>query len=193
MKLKDSEVLLLSQVLYHVKCSTNTCLSLKSERELDDLQEKLSLHLLSVLGKKEIETLGVDEEQDVEVDCYWHEDDHEEDCLQLQENDQDLEDEEDESESLEKVKLGVFLSLDPLRVSHKNQKKSFRFEQGSSNGVLDINMDDGDEILCDVTEVQRNGESFEVNCSDGWVKFSVQKFPKSWTANLEPGVLYEVV
>jgi hypothetical protein len=192
MKLQDSEVLLLSQMLYHLKCSSSF-FSLKTERELDDLQEKFSSYLLSTSSKKDLEKVNLDEEQEVEVDCYWHEDDHEEDCLRLQENDQDFVDEEDELESLEKVKLGVFLSLDPLRVSHKNQKKSFRFEQGSSDGVLDINMDDGDEILCDVTEVQRNGESFEVNCNNGWVKFSVQKFPKSWTANLEAGVLYEVV
>ena len=80
-----------------------------------------------------------------------------------------------------------------MRVSHEDKNRKFLFEAGTSKSVLDINLDDGEEILCDVTNIERHADSFVVNCVSGWVTFEVQKFPKSWTSLLKHGIVYKVV
>lgn len=179
MKLRNSEVLLLTQVLYHVKCSDNY---FEFSDQIHELHDKLCVHLLN----EKCEDVRVDEE---DVRCVVHRD---EDFYKIVEsiNEDDLEESED---SYEPVAIKDVVLLESVRVSHENKKKTFFFELGTSKSMLDINLDDGEEILCDVTNIERRSDSFVVKCVSGGVIFDVQKFPKSWKSLLKRGVPYKVV
>jgi len=175
MKLTDSEVLFLSQVLFQLKNAPSTH-DWECDKPISRLLKKCELHFVS---KPETDC---DSERD---DCAWHD---------SVEDDEYSEDEiQDESEKREKIKIQSFLDLEPIRVTHDGQKRKLAFEPGTSSKILDLTLDDGDEIMCDVVEITRSGETLSLNCVEGWIDFDVSKFPKSWTALLSTGVVYEVV
>ena len=179
MKLKNSEVLLLTQVLYHIKCSDSY---FEFSDQIHELHNKLCAHLLN----EKRDEIHADED---DVGCVVH---HDEDLFEIVEsiNEDDSEESED---SHEPVAIKDVVLLESVRVSHEDKKKTFLFELGTSKSMLDINLDDSEEILCDVTNIERHSDSFVVKCVSGWVTFDVQKFPKSWTSLLKHGVTYKVV
>lgn len=172
MKLSNSEVLLLTQVLYQVRCSTNY---FEYSDKIRDLHEKLCSRLLS-------SSKDIDEEENYEEDeCVWH-DDHER-----------VEESFDEEEFIEKVSISDLIELDSVRTTYKDKKCTISFEKGISKSSLDLNVNDGDEILCDVMRIERQAETVAIEHVSGWTTFDVQKFPKSWTSLLETKKLYKVV
>lgn len=181
MKLSNSEVLLLTQLLYHVKCSDSY---FEFSDQIYELHEKLCSHMLNCQQSSDLEEDNKPEHPtDIDERCVWHED-HVHHASEFEE----AHDEHDEDIFLKDV-----LQLDSMRASHKGKKCSLFFEKGISKSSLDLNLDDGDEILCDVTHIERHTEELKIQCVSGLVSFDVQKFPKSWTALLQPGVLYKVV
>ena len=175
MKLSNSEILLLTQVLYHVRCSDSY---FEFGEQIHDLHNKFCSHLLSDKSSK----INSESTYHGDEECVWH--DH-------HVHDDDLLDSKDEFD--EEISLKDLLQLDPMRATYKGKKSSVCFEKGISNSSLDLNLDDGDEILCDVTHVERHAEELKIQYVSGWTIFDVQKFPKSWTALLQPGVLYKVI
>lgn len=172
MKLVDSEVLFVSQVLFHLKNST-TQHHWDYDESLNNLLKKCESYLVS----KEETNPGV---LTSNVDCAWHQESEE------QSDDEELE------ETQEEIKLQSFLNLESLKVTYDGSKRKMIFEEGISSKMLDLNFDGGDEILCDITEIERTETMLTVNCAEGWVDFDVQKFPKDWTTLLSPRILYKV-
>ena len=179
MKLDNSEVLLLSQILFHVKSLPTH--NWASEELIDKLYNKLNNHLVpnfSNVTDEDSSQNYLDQES-----CVWHDDDTTDSILQ--------ENCEDQVEQGEAILVSKLLDLEPLRVEFDG-KRTFLFEKGISKNSVDINLDDGAEVLCDVTEIERFSESFNVNSVNGWVTFEVTKFPKSWTSLLQTKTLYKV-
>jgi len=166
MKLKNSEILLLTQVLYHIKCVDGY---LEAYDQVEELHKKLCSFLLNK-----------NDDATVEEECVWHEE-------------ESADDDELENENHESIELSKLLLLDATKVKLDEKKFILSFEHGTSKSILDINLDDGDEIISDVIEIQRNSNSFEINCNSGWLTFEVQKFPKTWTSLLKLGICYKVV
>lgn len=178
MKLSNSEVLLLTQVLYHIKCADSY---FEFSDKIHDLHDKFCNHLLS--NSKDVEDIEENhDEENNEEECVWH-DDH----LYVEEESFD------EEELLEEISLKDLIGLDPVRVTYKGKKSSIFFEKGISKSSLDLNVDDGEEILCDVVRIERHAEMVAIEHVSGWSNFDVQKFPKSWTSLLEVKKLYKVV
>lgn len=175
MKLNDSEVLFLSQILFYLKNFSQY--HWECDEALNDILKKCEQHLVKKTS---------DVSEPTVPGCVWHEESSSEDL-------EEIEDVEGPLENRETIQIQLFLDLDSIRVSYNGEKRKMAFEKGTSSGILDINLDDGDEILCDVTEIERTGASLTVNCAEGWVDFDVQKFPKDWTSLLATGVVYEVV
>jgi hypothetical protein len=171
MKLVDSEVLFVSQVFFHFKNST-TQHHWDYDESLNNLLKKCESYLVS----KEETNPGVL----ASSPCAWHQESEE------QPDDEKLE------EPQEEIKLRSFLNLGSLKVSYDGSKRKMVFEEGISSKMLDLNFDDGDEILCDITEIERTETALTVNCAEGWVDFDVQKFPKDWTTLLSLRTLYKV-
>lgn len=172
MKLNDSEVLFMSQVLFYLKNFSQY--HWECEETLNGLLKKCEKHFIQRVGEVSEPTVP---------GCVWHE----------ESNCEDPEGSEESLEPRETIRIQSFLDLESVRVSYNGEKRKMAFEKGTSSNILDITLDDGDEILCDVTEIERTGVSLTVNCAEGWVDFDVQKFPKDWTALLSTGVVYEVV
>jgi hypothetical protein len=177
MKLKNTEVLLLTQVLYHIKCSDSY---FEFSDEIHELHDKLCAHLLNEKSEE-----GVPRE-DEDMECAVHDDDS---LFEVVESISD----DDSEDSRESIAIKDVVLLKPVRVEHADKKKTFLFELGTSKSMLDINLDDGEEILCDVTDIERHSDSFIVRCVSGWLTFDVQKFPKSWTSLLKHGIHYKVI
>lgn len=175
MKLTDSEVLLLTQVLYHIKCSDGY---FEFSEKIHYLHDKLCSYMLSHHENSD-ENQQNDEQQSSNEECVWHIENAEQ------------QDEFDDSD-MEKVSLKDVLDLEPIKVSYKDKRCLLVFEKGISKSCIDINLDDGDEILCDATHIERHSDRVEINCVAGWITFEIQKFPKSWTSLLQLGTSYKV-
>jgi len=168
MKLSNSEVLLLTQVLYHIRCLDSY---FEFGEQIHELHNKLCSQLLSQNFCQETNDIST-------KNCVWHE--------------ESLQEEFDDSE-MEEISLQDLLELDSIKTSYKDKKCSLAFEKGMSKSSVDINLDEGDEILCDVSHIERHSDYIDINCVAGWITFDVQKFPKSWTVLLQPGTPYKVV
>lgn len=173
MKLNNSEVLSLTQMLYHMKCSNY----FEFSHELNSLHEKLNSHLIYALSLAPVSQL-----EKVEEVCMTHNDDFFE----------TISDETERKESILEITIKDLLCLECINVYHDGDKKSLLFEKGITKSALDINLDDGTEILFDVTEIERRDNILKVETAMGEIIFNVQKFPKSWTALLLDQ-LYKVV
>lgn len=178
MKLSNSEVLLLTQVLYHVKSADGYL-----DDQIDELHEKLCSHILSSLSGAQLEKDDHNDDEELTDHCVWHEENS------FNEKDQNSED--DHEDDVE-VTIKSLQDLDSVRVLHEHEKCDFIFEKGLKSSI-DINLNDGEQILCDVTHIVRYAKSLDVECAEGNVSFEIQKFPKSWTALLQSGVHYKVV
>jgi len=183
--LKNSEVLFLSQILFHLKNSNSYQ---DVQHRISDLLQRCDSYILSSENTSE----------EISDDCQWH--DHDE----LEESIDSTKEVEDEPENT--ISSDKLISLDQINVfnlsSCKKNKlkwspKSFLFEKGNYKSAVDISLDDGDQYLCDVERICCSKESFCVTCAEGDVTFtlaaSVSKFPKSWTSLLELGICYKVV
>jgi len=170
MQLNNSEVLLLSQILFYIKSLPSQ--NWDVETKINDLYVKVCSHLVPGFEKNNAET---------QYCGTWHEESCEDENTNFEISDDTIE-----------VSHKKLLELDALRVDYKG-KRTLTFEDGISSKCTDITLDDGDEILCDVTELERNSNTLRVNCAEGWVTFDVSKFPKSWTGLLEVKTLYKVV
>jgi len=178
MELNDSEVLFLSQVLFHIKVAGG--MGYSSEDRLDSLYEKLTSYLVSD-GSFPRETIKDDHNLDKNEQecCSWY------DC-------QDESQEEDEGKELDEykhefhylIKSDQLLDLDSVRVDYKGSRKTLKFSAGILNRGVDIEFDGEDEFICDLQHILRKGNELHANTGSGWVVFKVQKFPKSWTALL---------
>lgn len=168
MMLSNSEVLLLTQVLYHIRCSDSY---FEFGEQIHELHNKLCSQLLS-------QNYNQEENNSVTENCVWHDESHQEEF--------------DDSE-MEEISFQDLLELDSIKTSYKDKKCFLAFEKGMSKSSIDINLDEGDEILCDVSHIERHADYIDINCVAGWITFDVQKFPKSWTALLQPGTSYKVV
>jgi len=173
MKLTDSEVLFLSQVLFQLKNTPS--IHNTTTLQLSTLLKKCELHFLSTPEP------AVEPKSEY---CGWHDPFENSEFPYLED--------QDESKEREKIKIQSFLNLESVRVTRAGLKLKLAFELGTSPKILDLTLDDGDEIMCDIVEITRSGETLSLNCAEGWVDFEVSKFPKSWTALLSPGVVYEV-
>lgn len=183
MKLTDSEVLLLSQLLFHIRATPNQ--SWAFDESFEKLYEKLCLHFVPSINEDE-QDLSYHGEQH----CAWHEAENQHFEYHCDEN--ESHEEEEKNDDTAKVSKENLFKLDPIRVDY-NGKRSLSFEKGIHHTAVDITLDNGDEILCDVTEIERNGYTLEVNCAEGLVVFDVNKFPKAWTSLLAVKTLYKVV
>jgi hypothetical protein len=174
MKLSNSEVLFLSQVLFYLK-NFSSQFHWECDETLSGVLKKCEQHLVKN---------AIDISKPTVPGCAWHE---ESSCEAFEEVD------EEDSQPDETLQIKFFLDLQPVRISYNGDKRKMAFEKGTSAGVLDITLDDGDEILCDVTEIERTGASLTVNCAEGCIDFDVQKFPKDWTTLLSTGLVYKVI
>jgi len=180
--LKNSEVLFLSQILFHLKNSNSYQ---DVQHHLSDLLQRCDSYILS---SKNISEKTSD-------DCPWHDRDELEESIEKFDSTKEVEDEPEYTISSDSL-----INLDRINVfnlSSCEKKKSFLFEKGNYKSTVDISLDDGDQYLCDVERICRSKESFCVTCAEGDVTFtlaaSVSKFPKSWTSLLELGICYKVV
>ena len=173
MKLNNSEVLSLTQMLYHMKCSNYFDFSY----ELNSLHEKLNSHLIHALS-----FAPVSQFEKVEEACMTHNDDFFE----------TISDESEQKESILEITIKDLLCLERINVYRDGDKKSLLFEKGITKSALDINLDDGTEILFDITQIERREGMLKVEAAMGEVIFNIQKFPKSWTVLLLDQ-LYKVV
>lgn len=179
MKLTNSEVLLLTQVLYHVKCSDSY---FEFSDQIHDLHSRLCSYMVGHHNENRHQDNDDENHHDGEEECVWHVD-----------HDGGIHEDEFNDSNMEQVALKEILELEPLRTSYKDKKCSLSFEKGISASCVDINLGDGDEILCDVTHIERHANHVDINCVAGWITFEVQKFPKSWTALLQLGTPYKAV
>ena len=173
MKLNNSELLSLTQMLYHMKCSNYFDFSY----ELNSLHEKLNSHLIHALS-----FAPVSQFEKVEEACMTHNDDFFE----------TISDESEQKESILEITIKDLLCLERINVYRDGDKKSLLFEKGITKSALDINLDDGTEILFDITQIERREGMLKVEAAMGEVIFNIQKFPKSWTVLLLDQ-LYKVV
>ena len=173
MKLNNSEVLSLTQMLYHMKRSNYFDFSY----ELNSLHEKLNSHLIHALS-----FAPVSQFEKVEEACMTHNDDFFE----------TISDEYEQKESILEITIKDLLCLERINVYRDGDKKSLLFEKGITKSALDINLDDGTEILFDITQIERREGMLKVEAAMGEVIFNIQKFPKSWTVLLLDQ-LYKVV
>lgn len=169
MKLQDSEVVFLLQLLFHVKASFGF------GQDNDEVNQKISLllnklesHVCSKPSSDGWTSFGwTDKPNDCEDDCHLNDCDDEEDC----------------DKPTYSLTQEEFLDLEKIRVFHEGEKRSLKFIDGTK-GMVDVELDSGEEIVCDVTKILRKSDELHLETSSGWCVFDVQKFPKSWTAAL---------
>ena len=177
MKLENSEVLFLSQILFYVRASDSV--GLKLDDKLDQLYEKLSNHLVhdfsennDTLKNVSHDNYSLDEQGDcpLDVDCQRQTPDY-------------------------KISTSSLFLLSELFVESKRapSKQTFRFVEGISKCRVDVELDFGDEIICDVEHVIRFSNSIHVETIEGWCIFDVDSFPEDWVAQLPLGALGVVV
>lgn len=179
MKLLDSEILFLSQILFHLKNSGSH--QWDYNESLNVLLEKCEAALLKSPAMEKYSSIQTKPVVEPSEGCVWHE-----------EYDASSDDSEEMSE-LEELKFQTLIELEPLKVVQEEGRRKLIFEKGISSRSLDISLDNGEEILCDVTRIERTEDTLEIDCANGWVTFEVNKFPKDWTSTLVVGVLYGVV
>jgi hypothetical protein len=170
MNLDNFETLLLLQFLFHLKASG----SFSKDKDTEDLLHELYEKVLLNVNRQPLEDRKTIKEQDSFFIGHLDEESLEEDCSWKEE------DSESKVVAEYSFSYSQALELSPIRVDHDGDKKTFKFVPGISSGV-DIDLNDGEEIIFDVVNVERRGDSFSVNTVEGWVDFEVQKFPKSWT------------
>ena len=183
MQLSNSEVLFLAQLLFHFKLSSFQ--SLQDEDKLFDLLERCESHIL----KNEFKSL---KNSSYDNECPWHEEDssYEEDLPESQNSESESDQEQEDVEAISAKKI---IDLEYVRVTDNNgEKAKLTFEKGISKSSVDISLNDGDEILCDIENITRYYEHIEIVHAGGNVNFTVQKFPKSWTSLLKTGIKYKV-
>jgi hypothetical protein len=191
MKLENAEVLLLSQILFQVKSLPNQ--NWEASEQINLLYSKLCNHLVTSLSQQsenesDVDFLKTDYLHD-ELRAWQESESDEHDSCGLAE---ELDSLDIDGVNHLKLSTGVLVELEPLRVDYKG-KRSMIFESGISKSSLDINFDDGDEILCDVTAIERFADKLKIYCAEGCVFFDVAKFPKTWTSLLQTKTCYKVM
>jgi len=185
MKLKDSEVLLLSQLLFHVRSLPDQDWSL--DQQIEKLYNRLCTHLVPSY----LEDQRISRHQS---NCTWDDTVQGRDNFYSHNDESEGEDSDEQTDEpdLEQVTPESLIELDQIKALAAGVKFKFLFEKGSYKSTVDVSLDDGDRIMCDVEKIVRHAESFSIICAEGEVFFDVHKFPKSWTSLLAPGVTYEV-
>ena len=168
MNLSNSDVLFLSQVLFHLRVSGS--FGDEFEDKIVDLHRKLS----SYLANEE----SIEGEDRSVMMCH---DDSVEDCCH----------EEDKIPNFS-VKAAELLELQPIQVNFCGKDRTLVFVQGISKNSIDVDFDGGYEILGDVEEIYRGDSVLRVKSASGWVTIEVEKFTKSWTAILPVGEVCSV-
>lgn len=174
MKLQDSEVVFLLQLLFHVKASFGFGQDNDEvNQKISALLSKLESHVCSKSSSDGWVSFGwTDKSDDCEDDCHLN------DC-----HEDGDEDEDDPDKATYFLTQKELLDLEKVRVFYECEKRSLKFVDGSK-GMVDVDLDDGEEIICDVTKVFRKSDELHLETAAGWCVFDVQKFPKSWTAVL---------
>jgi hypothetical protein len=184
LKLKKSEVLLLTQVLFNVKCTFTDNFFLDFGGQIDELHDKLCAHLLNNKSR-------VAKKSKTNSECVIH---HGDGIFEIMEpaREDSVENEGDVEKNFENVSIESLVLLESIKIVHEDEKKNFQFEFGTSKSMLDVNLNGGEEILCDVTSIERRLNTFIIECVTGLVEFEVKKLPNSWTSLLKEGTTYRI-
>ena len=168
LEITDREALLMSQVLFTIRTSSQILLNSYLQEEILDLVDKLDEHIVS--GGQPENTASMNSVDPVAS-----------------------EDETDESEEEEYFfNVADFVELDSLKVVEGKNKHILMFVS-APNGELDVDLDDGEELICSVSSVTRGSDWVQIETNDGVSrKFEVRKFPVSWTSTFELGVKVNV-
>ena len=162
LEITDREALLMSQILFTLRTSSQFLFSSNQQDEILDLVDKIEEHLAPFVPSSQKENLAAMPQHD-------HDDDSEE-----------------EDPNAVRQYVEDFLDLDAVSVTEDSEKKKFAFVSGP-DGVLDVELVTGkeEEIICCIKQVSRSQKSFEIVTVDGDTReFFVNKFPKSWTSAL---------
>jgi hypothetical protein len=171
LEITDREALLMSQVLFTLRTSSQILVSSHQQDEILDLVDKIEEHLAPFVPASQKEDLAAMSQYD-DVD----------------------ESEEEEDPNAVRQYVGDFLDLDAVSVTEDSEKKKFAFVSGP-DGVLDVELGTGkeEEIICCIKQISRSQKSFEIVTVDGDTReFFVNKFPKSWTSALPVNTLIYV-
>jgi|GEM_PF-5433628 len=171
MKLSNSEILLLVQALFLLK-NNSSFLDWKTSEKIDSLHKKLSEHFASFQEDSS-------QENDFILKHMPCLDNHEQECGLSE--DEFIENEEGPYD--QEISMKDMLVLESIKVVDKNVEKTMRFSDGG-RGMVDITLDDGNEIVCDVTRILRNESEIHCYTAEGWKVFEVIDFSKSWSALL---------
>jgi hypothetical protein len=167
LEITDREALLMSQVLFTIRTSLQILLNSYLQEEILDLVDKLDEHIVS--GGQPENTASMNSVDPVAS-----------------------EDETDESEEEYFFNVADFVELDSLKVVEGKNKHILMFVS-APNGELDVDLDDGEELICSVSSVTRGSDWVQIETNDGVSrKFEVRKFPVSWTSTFELGVKVNV-
>ena len=163
MELDKSEVLLLSQLLFLLKSSDSVQLKdAVLKQKVHVLYEKLSCHLAPELSDAGVEiSLFESCEDEQSLDCG------------LADSEQFISDFCINSTEL--------LTLPPIQVTHDEHLKTLKFDNGISKGRVDADLDEGQEIFCDVEVICRRGDEMHLNTAAGWVIFKIEELPTQWS------------
>jgi hypothetical protein len=176
LEITDREALLMSQVLFMIRTSSQILLNSYHQDEILDLVDKLEEHLVSGMQTEKFAAMNSEGAPEFE-----------------DETDEDDESEESSSDEEEYFfNVADFVELDSLKVSEGKNKHVLMFVSGP-NGDLDVDLDDGDELICSVNTVTRGSDWVQIETVDGISrKFDVKKFPVSWTSAFELDVKVNV-
>jgi hypothetical protein len=161
LEITDREALLMSQILFTLRTSSQFLVSSNQQDEILDLVDKIEEYLAPFVPSSQKENLAA---------MPQHDDD----------------DSEEEDPNAVRQYVEDFLDLDTVSVTEDSEKKKFAFVSGP-DGVLDVELVTGkeEEIICCIKQVSRSQKSFEIVTVDGDTReFFVNKFPKSWTSAL---------
>jgi len=173
LEITDREALLMSQVLFTVRTSSQILFNSYLQEEILDFVDKLDEYIISGRQPENVASMNsenlVDSEEEDEVD------------------------ETEESEEEEYFfSVADFVELDSLKIVEGKNKRVLMFTSGP-NGELDVDLDDGEELICWVSSVTRGSDWIQIDTNNGVSRrFDVKKFPVSWTSTFELGVKVNV-
>jgi hypothetical protein len=185
MKLTDSEAVFLLQSLFLLKNSSIVS-DWKTLEKVDSLYNKFLDYVNDENQEKIEDNSFILQHQPFdghESGCSWHEEDY------IDDHSNHDDDEEGDFES--EILICDLLNLQQIvATDENNEKKSLRFVDGY-NGMVDLDIENGDKIVCDVTRILRSETSLHLYTVEGWIDLGLHSFPKDWEALLSVDVIYK--